>query len=73
MGKKTEDASDYMRRVAFPAMELGAAGAIVDTDGRLIATMNLKDLTLTEAFAFASAFIAAGEALDLIARLEARK
>ena len=62
---KLQTALDYMRSVPFPQMELGAAGAIV-ADGRIIATMNLKDLTLTEAFTFASAFIAAGDALAVI-------
>lgn len=65
---KLQDAIDYTRRVPFPQMELGAAGAIV-ADGKLVATINLKDWTLTEAFAFASAFIAAGEALAALERV----
>lgn len=59
-----QKAQDYLERVPFPEMALGADGRIVAADGRVVCTMNLRDLTLTEAFAFANAFIAAGAALD---------
>ena len=65
---KLQNAIDYASRVPLPQMEMGAAGTIM-ANGKVVATMNLQDLTLTEAFAFASAFIAAGEALDLIEHL----
>ncbi len=61
---KVSEAQDLLARIPFPPMELGADGRIVALDGRIICTMNLKGLTLPEAFAFAKAFIAAGEALQ---------
>ena len=68
MGDAVQEAMEYFARVPFPEMALGADGKIVAADGRLICTMNLRDLTLTEAFAFAKAFVAAGEALATIRR-----
>lgn len=64
MSAKVLEAQHLLARVPFPEMELGADGRIVALDGLVICTMNLKGLTLTEAFAFAKAFIAAGEALQ---------
>ena len=63
MTDKIKDALAYLERVPFPEMELGADGTIWTEGGLKVATMNLRDLTLPQAFAFASAFIAAGEAL----------
>ncbi len=60
---KILEAQHLLARVPFPDMELGANGQIIAADGRVVCTMNLKHLTLPEAFAFAKAFIAAGEAL----------
>jgi len=68
---------DLLQRVEAPTValmagfQLGSAGKILDSDGRLICTMNLADLTLGEAFAYASYFMAsldlATEARALIA------
>ena len=68
MDDKIADAKAYLTKVPFPEMHLGPDGTIwakpnQDRQAVLVATMNLRDLTLTEAFAFASAFIASGEAL----------
>ncbi len=64
MTPEVEDAARRSVLVAFPKMSLGPGGKIVADDGRVVCTMNLKDWTLPEAFAFASAFIAAGALLD---------
>ncbi len=69
---KFNDAMGYLEKVPFPEMELGQDGTIWTTGNKdnppmKVATMNLKDLTLPEAFAFASAFIAAGEAIAKVA------
>jgi hypothetical protein len=61
---KVVEAKRLLSDVPFPEMMLGANGTIVAHDGRLVCTMNLRDLTMPEAFAFAKAFVAAGEAID---------
>lgn len=63
MTDKIKDAQAYLQRVPFPEMELGSDGTIWTKEGMKVATLNLRDLTLPQAFAIASAFIAAGEAL----------
>ena len=70
MSDRIEYARGYLAKVPFPEMEIGAGGTIWTKAGVKVATLNLRDLTLPEAFAFASAFVAAGEA---IAALEAHE
>ena len=63
MSGRIKEAREYLARVPLPEMELGSDGTIWTKEGMKVATMNLRDLTLPQAFAFASAFIAAGDAL----------
>jgi len=65
MTSKVEEARRLLVKVPFPDMTLAANGEIVAQDGRVVCTMNLVDLSLTEAFTFATAFIAAAEAIML--------
>ncbi len=69
MSDRIKDACGYLSRVPFPEMQLGPDGTIwtlptQDAKAMKVATLNLKEMTLLQAFAVASAFIAAGEALD---------
>lgn len=53
---------------------LGAGGTIYDRQGRVICTVNIKDLTLPEAWAYANLFYFAATNFDAILRaMEGRK
>lgn len=69
MSDKIRGAAECLARVPFPEMELGPNGTIwtKPADGRKpvrVATLNLRGLTLPEAWAFGTAFIASGEAIS---------
>ncbi len=52
---------------------IGAGGTIYDRHGRVICTVNIKDLTLPEAWAYANIFHFAATNFDAILRaMEAR-
>lgn len=63
MSDKVRIAQEALARVPFPQMHLGSDGTIWTDDGMKVATMNLRDLTLSQAYVFALAFVASGEAL----------
>lgn len=57
-----DEVRELLAKQPIPEMELGNGGKVVDKDGRLICTFNLRDLTLPEAFTLAKLLMVAGQA-----------
>ena len=69
MSDRVKAAIECLSKVPFPEMELGPGGTIwtkptSNKPSMKVATLNLRAMTLPEAWAWGSAFIAAGEALS---------
>lgn len=60
-----KDVSELLAAQPILDMEIGAGGKVVDINGRLVCTFNLKDLTLSEAFTLAKLLIVAAEAVTI--------
>jgi hypothetical protein len=68
MGDLTASKAALARQPIRANLDVGSGGAIIDDNGRLICTMNLKDLTLSEAWAYAQLMIFAAKNASMIAQ-----